>query len=148
MIGPESALRELDEAMTEPISVNDATRPIREVVNIGVADPSVRLRTPQTAEVTVQIVPGVSTRTFTLEVTEHDPPNRLAFRGIDGPVRPQGRITFEPLDGGQRTRYSAELDFEGHGLGKLLVPLVVRRQAEKEMPANLRNLKQRLEGGA
>lgn len=64
VIGPESSLRGLDEAMTEPISVSDATRPIREVVNIGVADPEVRLRTPQTAEVTVQIVTGASTTTL------------------------------------------------------------------------------------
>jgi len=28
-----------------------------------------------------------------------------------------------------------------------LVPLAVRRQAQKEMPANLRKLKERLEGG-
>ena len=64
VVGPESALRGLDEAMTEPISVADATRPIREVVTIGVADPSVRLRTPQTAEVTIQIVTGNATRTL------------------------------------------------------------------------------------
>jgi hypothetical protein len=37
-----------------------------------------------------------------------------------------------------------ELDFEGRGLGKLLVPLVVRRQAQQEMPRNMRSLK----GGA
>jgi hypothetical protein len=36
---------------------------------------------------------------------------------------------------------------EGHGLGKLLVPLVVRRQAQKEMPRNLQNLRERLESG-
>lgn len=63
VIGPESALRGLDEAMTEPISVANETRPLREVVTIGVADPSVRLRTPQTATVTIQIGPGSSTRT-------------------------------------------------------------------------------------
>jgi hypothetical protein len=40
-----------------------------------------------------------------------------------------------------------ELDFEGRGLGKLLVPLVVRRQAQQEMPRNMRSLKERLEGG-
>jgi len=62
VIGPESSLRGLDEAMTEPVSVADATRSIREVVTIGVADPAVRLRTPQTAAVTVQIVAGSSTR--------------------------------------------------------------------------------------
>jgi YbbR domain-containing protein len=64
IIGPESSLRGLDEAMTEPISVADATRPIREVVTVGVADPRVRLRTPQTAEVTVHIVTGATTRSL------------------------------------------------------------------------------------
>jgi hypothetical protein len=34
------------------------------------------------------------------------------------------------------------IDFEGHGIGKLLVPLVVRR---KETPNNLSRLKERLE---
>jgi hypothetical protein len=40
------------------------------------------------------------------------------------------------------------LDFEGRGLGKLLVPLVVRRQARGEMPKNSRKLKELLESGA
>ena len=62
VVGPESSLRALDEAMTEPISVENATRPIREVVTIGVADPAVRLRTPQTASVTIPIIAGSSTR--------------------------------------------------------------------------------------
>ena len=90
---------------------------------------------------------GGGTRSFTLEVTEHDPPSRLAFKGIDGPVRPQGRITFEPLEGGQRTRYSAQLDFEGHGLGLLLAPLV-RRDARKQLPDSLQRLKQKLEASS
>jgi YbbR domain-containing protein len=64
VVGPESSLRRLDEAMTEPVSVENATRPIREVVTIGVADRSLRLRTPQTAAVSVQIAPGSSTRTL------------------------------------------------------------------------------------
>lgn len=87
---------------------------------------------------------GAGTRSFTLEVTQHDPPNRLAFRGIDGPIRPRGTITLEPLDGGQRTRYSARLDFEGQGLGLLLAPLV-RRDARRQLPESLRRLKEKLE---
>jgi hypothetical protein len=39
-----------------------------------------------------------------------------------------------------------QLDFEGHGIGRLLVPLAVRPQARKEMRTNLRTLKQRLQG--
>jgi hypothetical protein len=43
---------------------------------------------------------------------------------------------------------SIDVDFEGHGIGKLLVPLVVRRQAAKEMPANVARLKDRLESSS
>ena len=83
VIGPEGSLRGLDEAMTEPVSIADATRPLREVVTIGVADPSVRLRSPQTTTVTVQIVPGATTRTFV------DLP--VAVRNLDNGMR--GRVT-------------------------------------------------------
>ena len=55
--GPESALKRLQAAITEPVSVTDQTRSVREVVTIGVPDSSLRLRTPQTAVVTVTISP-------------------------------------------------------------------------------------------
>jgi YbbR domain-containing protein len=55
--GPESALRRLAAAITEPVSVADQSRSVREVVTIGVPDASVRLRTPQTAIVTVTVAP-------------------------------------------------------------------------------------------
>ena len=91
---------------------------------------------------------GRGERTMTMELTEHDPPRAYAFRGVDGPVRAIGSVTVDPLEGGARSRVTIDLDFEGHGLGKLLVPLVVRRQARDELPRNLRNLKQRLESSA
>jgi hypothetical protein len=43
-------------------------------------------------------------------------------------------VTVEPLIERARSRVTIELDFEGHEIGKLLVPLVVRRQARKEKP--------------
>jgi YbbR domain-containing protein len=55
--GPETALKLLQAAITEPVSVVDQTRSVREVVTIGVPDSSLRLRTPQTAVVTVTIAP-------------------------------------------------------------------------------------------
>jgi uncharacterized protein YndB with AHSA1/START domain len=91
---------------------------------------------------------GRRERRMTMEMTSVSPPRSWAVRGIDGPVRGIVNGTVEPLDDGARSRVTIELDFEGHGLGKLLVPLVVRRQAQREMPVNLRNLKQRLESGA
>lgn len=53
--GPESALKQLKEAITEPISVSDLKETVREVVTVGVADASVRVRAPQTTTVTVTI---------------------------------------------------------------------------------------------
>jgi uncharacterized protein YndB with AHSA1/START domain len=91
---------------------------------------------------------GRRERTMTMEMTSISPPSSWAARGIDGPIRGIVNGTVEPLDDGGRSRVRIELDFEGHGLGKLLVPLVVRRQAKREMPRNVRNLKERLEGGA
>jgi YbbR domain-containing protein len=55
--GPEGALRQLQNAVTEPVSVAGQSRPVREIVNVGVAEGGVRLRTPQTVTVTVTIAP-------------------------------------------------------------------------------------------
>ena len=81
----------------------------------------------------------------TTAITEYEPPRRWADRGIDGPVRAIVAATVEPLGDGSRSRVTIDLDFTGHGIGKLLVPLVVRRQAAGEMPDNMRRLKRRLE---
>ena len=91
---------------------------------------------------------GRREQTMTSEITEITPPTSWAVRGVDGPVRGMVKGTVEPLDDGERSRVTIELDFEGHGIGKLLVPLVVRRQAASQMPTNMRNLKERLESGA
>jgi hypothetical protein len=48
---------------------------------------------------------------------------------------------------GSRSRLAISVDFTGHGIGKVLVPLMVRRQARKEMPANMAALKHRMEAG-
>jgi uncharacterized protein YndB with AHSA1/START domain len=88
---------------------------------------------------------GRREQTMESELTEYTPPRSYAFRVLDGPVRARGNGTFEPLSNGERTRFTFELDFDGHGIGKLLVPLVVRRKAAKELPESHESLKQRLE---
>jgi hypothetical protein len=55
------------------------------------------------------------------------------------------QVDVEPVDNDARSRVTISLDFEGHGIGKLLIPLMVRRQAEGEMPANMRRLKEQIE---
>lgn len=90
---------------------------------------------------------GKREQTMTYEVTEHDPPRIFAFHGIDGPVRVVGRGTVAPVGDGSSSRMTIVLDFEGHGFGKLLLPLV-RGQARKQVPKNQQRLKERLESGA
>jgi uncharacterized protein YndB with AHSA1/START domain len=91
---------------------------------------------------------GGRERTMTNEVTELNPPKSWSLRGTDGPVRGEVKGTVEPVADGARSRVTIAVDFEGHGIGKLLVPLVVRRQVEAEMPKNMQMLKERLESGA
>ena len=85
---------------------------------------------------------------MTSEVTELDPPRRWRIDGIDGPVRGHVKGTIEPLGDGERSRLTLSLDFEAHGIGKVLVPLVVRPHVRKEMPRNEQTLKRLLEGSA
>ena len=87
---------------------------------------------------------GGSERPATSELVRHDPPRAWAVRGIDGPIRAQVDVSVEPL-ADQRSRLTIAVDFEEHGIGKVLVPLVVRRQARTEMPGNLVKLKERIE---
>jgi carbon monoxide dehydrogenase subunit G len=87
---------------------------------------------------------GGAERPVTSRLSHFDPPRKWGVRGIDGPIRAAVDVAVEPL-GETRSRLTIALDFEGHGIGKILVPLLVRREARKEMPANVAALKTRLE---
>ncbi|MFF1546121.1 SRPBCC family protein [Streptomyces sp. NPDC058291] len=82
---------------------------------------------------------------MTMEYTHYDPPHSWTLQGVDGPVRGHFHGEILPIDDGRRSRVIMDLDFEGKGMGKILVPLVVRRQVRKEFPVNERLLKDRLE---
>jgi hypothetical protein len=100
--------------------------------------------------------PGVGTRCYTTrriggkerpsvsEITHLDPPTTWGVRGIDGPIRAVVDLTVQPLTP-DTSELTISVDFTGHGIGKILVPLVVRREAAKEMPTNLATLKHHLE---
>jgi YbbR domain-containing protein len=64
VIGPQSALRQLSEVLTEPVSVEGATVAVRQVVAIGAAGTTVRLRRPQRATVVATVVPAEARRTL------------------------------------------------------------------------------------
>ena len=90
---------------------------------------------------------GFAERASTSEVVYADPPRAWSLRGIDGPIRALVEVRVTLL-ADTRSRVTIAVDFEGHGVGRLLVPLVVRRQARKEMPTNIATLKRRLESAS
>jgi hypothetical protein len=89
---------------------------------------------------------GGASRPSTSELTHIDPPRTWGVRGIDGPVRAAVDVLVEPVTD-VRSRLTISVDFTGRGIGKILVPLMVRREARKEMPDNIAALKHRMETG-
>lgn len=82
----------------------------------------------------------------TEKITELTPPQTWEVRSSGGlPVTATARGTIDPLDGGTRSHVTISLDFEGHGIGRLLIPLVVRRTARRQLPHNTVRLKEILE---
>jgi YbbR domain-containing protein len=58
VIGPESAVERVTEAITEPVSVAGAKQDVTESVPIGFQDSSLRMKTPRPASVRVQVMAG------------------------------------------------------------------------------------------
>lgn len=89
---------------------------------------------------------GGANRPSTSELVHIEPPRTWGVRGTDGPIRAAVDVQVEPVTG-SRSRLTISVDFAGHGIGKILVPLMVRREARKEMPGNMAALKRRMEAG-
>ena len=89
---------------------------------------------------------GGATRPNISELVHIALPRSWRVRGIDGPIRAAVDVLVEPVTG-SRSRLTISVDFTGHGIGKILVPLMVRREARKEMPGNMAALKQKIEAG-
>ena len=88
---------------------------------------------------------GPQSVTPTSEITAYEPPHVLGFRGIDGPIRAKGSQRVEPAPDGSRVLF--EMELEGHGLGKFMLPMA-RKQAAHQVAASHEKLKRILEGAA
>ena len=89
---------------------------------------------------------GGASRPVTSVLAHIDPPRTWGVRGTDGPIRATVDVLVEPVTD-SRSRLTISVDFTGHGIGKILVPLMVRREARKEMPENMAALKRLIEEG-
>ena len=87
---------------------------------------------------------GGASRVSSSVLTHIEPPKAWGVRGTNGPIRAVVEVLVQPLTEAS-SRLTISVDFAGHGIGKILVPLMVRREARKEMPENMAALKQRVE---
>jgi uncharacterized protein YndB with AHSA1/START domain len=105
---------------------------------------------PLTVGATATVVRQVGPRKMssTEEIAELNPPRTWAVRADGGPLVAIATGMIEPLDGGQRSRLTVSFEFEAHGIGRLLLPLIVRPQVRRQLPRNEQKLKALLEQGA
>lgn len=89
----------------------------------------------------------IGTAKVTYEIAEYEHPSRVVFVGVNGPVRPHGVVTIEPLDGGTHSKLSLDFELAGHGIGKLFAPMA-NKKATSLIPEAHAELKRRLESGA
>jgi YbbR domain-containing protein len=119
IVGPDSHVRQVAEATTEPVSVKDAKTRVRDGVTIGVVDSSVRLTQARSANVTVEIWPA--------PVEKRMPDVPVRWRnlgtGLRAQVAPQlvhvtVRGSTEPLAALRGDSVQAFVDLAGLGSGR------------------------------
>lgn len=81
IVGPDTRIRQVADATTEPVSVEGATSTVHDTVTVGVVDSSVRLSQAQTASVTVQILPA--------PLEQHVPDVPVRWRNLGTGLRAQ-----------------------------------------------------------
>jgi YbbR domain-containing protein len=125
VVGPVSAVANLTSAITETINVAGSSVPVRDSVTIGVPDPSVRLRTPGSAVVTVNVAAAPVERRFSgVRVTAKSARASRA-RVVPARVALVVRGAREVLDSLDASAFEASVDLEGLGQGQFQLPVRV-----------------------
>lgn len=125
VVGPVGALASLTEAITEPVTVAGASMPVRESVTIGVPDPAVRLRTPQSATVTVNIGAAPVERRIPDVTVAARSSRALAPQLSPSTVAVVVRGARELVDRIAPAALDAAVDLEGLGQGVFRLPVRV-----------------------
>jgi YbbR domain-containing protein len=119
IVGPDSHVRQVAEATTEPVSVKDARSRVRDGVTIGVVDSAVRLAQAQNANVTVEIWPApVERRMPDVPVRWRNLGNGLRAQVSPQLVHVTVRGSKEPLAGLRGDSVQAFVDLAGLGSGR------------------------------
>jgi hypothetical protein len=102
------------------------------------------LRVGSTAAVTRRV--GPRKLPSTEQMTEYNPPLAWTIRGSGNfPVTATAKGSIEPLGDGEHSRLIIAIEFEAHGIGKFLLPLIILPQARKQLTKDAQALRQQLE---
>ncbi|HWK10674.1 MAG TPA: CdaR family protein [Vicinamibacterales bacterium] len=119
IVGPASHVRQVSEARTEPVDVSGARSRVRDVVNIGVSDTSVRLVEPQSATVIVDVLPApVEKQIDNVPVRARNLTTRLQAQVTPKTVRVTIRGAREALAPLHSDSIQAFVDLAGLGTGQ------------------------------
>jgi YbbR domain-containing protein len=119
IIGPESRVRQIAQATTEPVSIAGAQSRVRDVVNIGVIDSSVRLAQPQSATVIVDVMPAPLERQLTdVPVRVRNLSTGRQADVVPAVVRVRIRGDREHVSDAPSNSATAFVDLAGLGIGR------------------------------
>ncbi len=124
--GPESAMKRLKEATTEPVSVSGRRSQVREEVTIGLPDGSLRLSSPGTVTVTVPIQPRTVDRLFTaVPVRVRNAGRGVTAQTVPAVVAVAVRGPKDAVEALRPVQVSAFVDLAGLGPGRYNRPVRV-----------------------
>jgi YbbR domain-containing protein len=124
IVGPESVLRRVTEAITEPVWIGSARADVRASAIVGVADEGVRLKSAKTANVSVSIVPAPEERQIpAVPVRVRNLASGLRATITPPSVKVRVRGTKEAIAKIRETSIVAYVDLEGIGRGDYGLPI-------------------------
>ena len=132
VVGAESALRRVAEAITEPLWVGSARSGVKATVVLGVAEPGVRLKTTRNALVSVAIVPAPEARILdSVPVRVHNLAPGLTARVTPPTVKVRVRGVKEVVERIRDGSVMAYVDLSGISEGDYGLP--VRLEPTKDL---------------
>jgi len=131
IVGPTSLLDNVVEAITEPVLIEGSTERVQSLVTIGVSDRVLRLQTPSSAEVTVEIVPAPVERNIqelTISNRSLEPGLEVSFDPSSVTVGIRGSEAL--LQAMAEGEVEAFIDLAGLSAGRYNLPVTVVSSAD------------------
>ncbi len=131
VVGPESRLRLVTEAITDTVSADGKSASFVERATVGVVDPLVRLREPVVARVTVTIAAAPIERVLRdVPVHVRDQTTRRSVEVVPSAVAVHLRGAREALEALSANEVMAYVDLAGLGSGRYNLPVRVEASAQ------------------